>query len=556
MSHPVPAAPLPELDRADPRASWLTFAEILLLLTVPQMLLAFLLAETRATHDWVRWEALLIAAIGLVGLAFPKLLPGGRGRSATAVVLLGTGVLVFALCRYNFLYADYLEQYKPRNGDIFRKAMRTKHNPLYGERAVTPIAAWFWPMLAAAAFLTITQLRKLSERWAMWQWGLVLLTTAGLIVSFALSESRERLGFDPGNNGYALYYQDVQVFDGVADLLANYVPTLQADYVSLTDGNRTTHTRLGWLSDHYPPGNLLTVMIEQRLGIANLLKLLTLLAVVATTPIVHLITRELGGDERAGHVAALLYAATWPLLIFGTLNPSSLTLLPASLCVLAALRCVNQRGAFWAVMLGLSFCAYVLFSFSCTLLAAVIALAVGVLLLARRLPVRVAVVTAAISLSTFSAVWLMVYAMTDFNLYACFRAANANHYAQQGGAENLFKLGAWAIRSSGNLLAYAYAHTPMIFLAIAAAVAAVQERHIKPAAIIGVTLFMIVLCAGMGTFVLETERIWLPFTPLLAAAAGWEVSRRSTREPHAAIMMIMLTTMIAVAVELTFKNWK
>jgi hypothetical protein len=90
------------------------------------------------------------------------------------------------------------------------------------------------------------------------------------------------------------------------------------------------------------------------------------------------------------------------------------------------------------------------------------------------------------------------------------------------------------------------------------AVGAVRFAKPPAAKALFVALMVSILLAGFsGLFYLETERIWIFFTPIVALAAGYELARRSETEGrHVIHLALLLVLLISLTQEWFFTHYR
>jgi hypothetical protein len=149
-----------------------------------------------------------------------------------------------------------------------------------------------------------------------------------------------------------------------------------------------------------------------------------------------------------------------------------------------------------------------------------------------------------LGITTFAALFLLLYLITGFQLLDCLREALRNNSQQMSnGFDNLFR---YMLRSTGAILVYlTAAGFPQSFLAFKAMIHSVkvkEDRSWLKVLAVGMPICLMV-SAFSGCFFLETERIWLFFTPFLVIPAGAEgeaLYRESGFRPVAALLACSL----------------
>jgi len=123
----------------------------------------------------------------------------------------------------------------------------------------------------------------------------------------------------------------------------------------------------------------------------------------------------------------------------------------------------------------------------------------------------------------------------------------------------------YLFRSSGGIIAYLISiGMPLSILAFAAlgrrgATLGAQSAHAQPCQLIRQFVFATILAVFMSAFsgmcFLETERIWVFFTPAMAIAAAYELNQREQSEGRHVISGVLLAMLtFACCYELTFQH--
>jgi hypothetical protein len=482
---------------------------------------AFILnpAAMIALHPkWVlRTQAAVMVSAGVFGwfglLASVYRTPLTRGRVGRTIplLLLGAGLLVVLWIAWNIEFRFYMKTHL-LNREVFRKAFVNFYSPMYGRRDhVRP----YWRnriILLAFAWTAFVFIRPLRARWGLGSWTILLGLQLALILTFGLSESRER-AFSSDFQGYHQFRLDIPAFGGVADTLRHY---------------RQRMSDLHWYGQHYPPGNLILVEIEEALHAPGLSKwIVILLTIVSAFPLYGL-AREVGLEPTAVSCALMLYVASAGMLIHSTFNTTSLIAFPAALCLWALVRCLNRADEWWSgALLGFACVFYLMFSFSISVLSITMGLIVLIGWWTGTWRGRDGLRTFGIAGVTFIGLWLLLWGSSGCNLIACLLQGVKDHNRQQmGGAyDNPVR---YLIRSSGNIIAYLVFIFPLGVLAVAGVASAWRERARPVLRAVAPAAGLTILIAGFsGQFFLETERIWIFMTPALAVAAGAELARRT-----------------------------
>ena len=362
-----------------------------------------------------------------------------------------------------------------------------------------------------------------------------------LILSFALCEKPGRLS--ETISGYSEFAKDMHSFKGIRDTLANYTQKMP---------------KLEWYGQHYPPGNLLLLKLEKGLHLHGMTEaIVILLTALAVIPIYKL-GEELNLSPSAASGAVLFFAMSTTVLIVCTINTTSLLVLPAAVCLWMLVKSLRTGSAMAAIVLGLAFFVYMMFSFSAAILGIFMALVTLAALILGAVKWQDVLKTALIAGGALLAMIGLTKALMHFDLIACFIAGVRGHHEQQGN-EGFDDPARYLLRSTGNIIAYLLSTVPLCVLAISALRRDADEpsdSHLVR--IVFWSLAVTIVIAGFsGLFYLETERIWIFFTPLLALAAGYEADRRSAREGLGlTFALLLLVLAISCTQEFLFMHYR
>ena len=423
------------------------------------------------------WAAVLVfvAAVILYFVGTPLFV---AKRSVIPLIVAGVAAVMVLQVVWNERFRELAGvQYRSRH-EIFRPAFRTFYAPTYGrsiaEKGGADMTRWSFACSAAALAVlwscwavAAATARSLRTRWRWRSWAVLLGFQCLLILAFAASE-RPKGGGEEGRfmstrvGSYGTFRQDLASFKDVPDVLRTYTPKMPW---------------LRWLGQHYPPGILILLRIEEVLGVPNLTKWLAVLMLVVATVPVHGLSLELGLDEAAAKAAALLFASTSGVLIYATVHATAMLVLPAGVCLWMLARAL-RTGRLWpGFVLGLAFDSYLFFSCSVSVLGLLMAIMVLAGLRNGSFVLRDVLKTVAVAGGTTVGLYAGVWLVSGFNMAACFAAAIEGHHRQQGGSQFTSPI-AWMFRSTGNLIAYAVSVPMLLTLACGAAWSA--RRHAPP----------------------------------------------------------------------------
>ena len=416
--------------------------------------------------------------------------------------------------------------------DAFRPALRTRQWPLYGHRARNAWPGAFAAMAAAALLGGFAATVRRATPWRIAALcGLMLLACFG----YALS--------DPVGRAGAIFVADRRF---VAD-----AAVFQTDEWALKD-------YVGWMrglssfGQHYPPGNMLV------LGYGGVFGRNLMVAFVASSPAwTYLAGRAWGLSRRASWYAALLLACGGYLLSESTISVTSEVPPLATVGLWLAGRSVGVRGrpSRWAPLALGGLCwAWAFVSFSVTTWLLCLSLTLGLLVVQRRVHWRRLLYPAVAASACFAAITFGFDTLTGFDLLACFREAMLRHHLQIGGhllppAE---PWGRYLLRGLGDGLAPLLAWLPTSALAL---LALRRRRGIASSLVAGV-LATAAVAAFSGSFILETERIWLFLLPSLALAGGQVLALARRRDGRAVMWVLLAVVLAGLLVELRFQHYE
>lgn len=595
---PTPA-PAPGLAAAS--SPWQRAGVALVATIVPLMLLALALPPNHGRW-WNQKKNVIFPAAALVAAAaaLAYVRPGRmfpRRRSTLPLIVLATALLLMATIIWNVAFRRYAGSHAYAT-EVFRSTMRNPWSPIYGQydNALARPATLPFALLAAAlavAWYAWARRRPAERPWGARSFAALLSFQLALIASFALCEpwpTRASLNHAQYNEWQADFPTFARTDAGTAT--GTTVAAVLRDYVAAMP-------RLGRYGQHYPPGNLLLLTIEKNLRLPGLSHAVVVLLTMLSAVPLYLLSRELRLRPAAASAAIMLHAASSTVLIYCTINTTSLLLLPAVACAWALVRGLNTGSIAAAVLLGVCFAAYLFFSFSASILGLLMAATAAIGWLGGGFRTRDVVRTGAVSLVTVAASIALLYASTRFNLVACFVAAVHGHHAQQGnrGFDDAHR---YLLRSTGNLIAYLISIVPLCILAASAVWQRRLSRHppgeahgmlmssssgtraqapypatpaasaagmppmILPASegTSGRAFFLalwatLLVASFSGLFYVETERIWIFLTPFFALAAGQELARRADVEGRAVTdAVVLLVLAISVTQELFFLHYR
>lgn len=453
-----------------------------------------------------------------------------------ACALYGTMIVWNHFFRQEILATAY-------RGDIFRQIYWNYWAPLYGHPEIP--SPFDFLLIAALAAALYTAMKFYGERLAKADAGKILALLAAvnliLIVAFALSQSEARLLhniYDYKNFGTR---NDLLLFNTLEDVWKKWNTLMPA-----------LHGR----NPHYPPGNLFILKAEQMYGVPGLLKVLVITATLLCVPLLYYLGRTLGMDRKTAFLAVALFVTSASPTIFPTTSLTPVTMFFSLLAYLGFFSAV--KGGSWrgAALCGVSLALYSLLSFSVFIVGLSIFL-IGLAYFCLTGDLRFNIgKTGVLTGLVFLASLLLVYALTGFNLWLCLiQSIHQNTHLMT--ANPFDTAPRYLLRSTGNILAY------LLFTGIVPASLAMAGWLRLPKAPRKLGIFMAaslatLLAAGFsGLFFMETERIWVFFTPFLALSAAWGVRCHSYSDirPDSAGLLVMTGFLATAVQEICFQHY-
>lgn len=451
-------------------------------------------------------------------------------------------ILMVFLIIWNYLFRIYISQVD-FSGDIFRSRFRNYYAPLYGYLQIPSIKGYLYLLLPSGLF-TIYLIKYRSRLIENYSNVASVFFLVLFSVCMALTDDIARVTDWMAHYGY--FAQGLPFFADISELFRDYTDKMG---------------QLGVHNNHYPPGILLTLKIEELLNFRGLTRLLVLLSTIGTLCVLKETGKTIGGSERCAQLAGFLFIFSPGILVYISADPGYIVLLPASLTLLLFLKGLLTGKSVYAVAMGLVFSIYTFFSFSSGFLGLFLAMMFGLLWRYGQVRFSAGLTQITTSIVVFTAFYVILYCSTGFNLQVCLKEAIQNNTNQMSsGFDDVIR---YFFRSTGAILVYLMtAGIPLSYLAIRGAVmAAPKEKgcnNLGNLLAIGL-LGCLLVCGFSGFFFLETERIWLIFTPALAVAAAFEAERIYLDRGFSPISVILLSSLLlSVVYELCLRpfSWR
>ena len=486
----------------------------------------------------------ILAGVVLIAFTFIRSVVRDNPPAGRMLVVVVT-LIVLAWCAASFAYGQYKTSIEHLDWTLNIEAFRHKPSfeqwPVYGKSDDQrwPHALLMFPATAVLGWIAIVlgpRLVRSSQAQAVL---LLCIAAAATMFAFGLGDRPERT---------LAVYHDGQFAEDFAFTREHGIG-LNA-YAAHMD-------ELSWFGTHYPPGFMLLYGPSPVLG-----SIAILLGTAGAIGLTFVATLTLGGSRQVAWWSAALLGCGPLVLMLPTVSSSAVLLTFAAgavaLCGVAIRGRTSTSRLAAAGGLGLVLAAWSFFSFSVGLFAVSLVVTLTWLVMAKRLPLSRAVLLAMVVGATVVTALGLLWLTTGYDALATFAEASANHHEQIGGRrvppdETAHR---WMLRSVGNVVAWLAGHLPLTAVAIAGLVSlrgnSEFDRIVKIAA--ASALLVISYASLSGTFVLETERIWMFFlASLCPVAAAWMVRAQQTDSPATAKTVVGLSLVLALLTELVWK---
>ncbi len=442
------------------------------------------------------------------------LLWGGRrfGHSpelgATLRLLATSFGILFLLNPLWFLGTSLYVQATGFHRDVFRLVMPSAPQlPVYGwphavESAVGAILAL--PLVLGAVYWLVARGDEALDHRSTRR--LVVIAYAALVAAFALTTSVDRL-VGPVNH-FRNFFEDSRRFASTSELLATYVGRLST---------------LSFRTAHYPPGYLWLFVVERQTGLVGLTKLLNYACSAGALALAYRLARRIGLAERDATFGLALAASSAGMLIFPSTAPEGYVCFAALLAIERLHVAMEQRSLARGAVGGLALAALTLISFSASFVGVLVALMAVLGIAFRAYRLRDVVLATSAALPVYVAVFVALRLLAGFDIVACLRQSVANNVAGMSPAFD--SLPRYLMRSTGNLLGYLGSVGPAVVAFAVGAAVALRKLTAPQCTLVAATTLTLVGAAFSGLHFMETERIWLYFTPLLAVGGACAMQR-------------------------------
>lgn len=415
-----------------------------------------------------------------------------------------THVLLFY--GWNSAFNQYLETHEYR-GNIFRGAFYGFRAPYYGHLYVFENGdfKYHWPTLAMST-LFVGFAFYWRKKWSTFnQWPILVSLIALMVFFFGWHEDFHKT-LTGANCHYETFAEDLEKFGSTLEIFKMYNQWLP---------------EMSMHNNHYPPGNMLMMRIEQQF-IPYFSKISVFLAtILALLPLYRLMLHwKFNHSER--WITFLVYASNGAILFYPE-DAMSPLMLPFSVSAFyfMILAVDQEKNIVSTILFGLTAGIFGFFTFSVFFFLFFCIIYLLILLFRKQINWLQLLRLGFISGGVFVLFFVLVYLIFGFDLIECFKVSLENEKKQMD-YSGIADYTRYFITSTGNILAYTGAITPMILGLIIHG--AVYRRKTIPAplkTLMWSLLITLLLFAFCNQFYLEVERIWIFITPFWLLTAGW-----------------------------------
>jgi hypothetical protein len=461
-----------------------------------------------------------------VCILFKKLSGGFYLKYALWLDLITVSVAFTAIFSgWNIFFTQYAAA-SDFKGNIFRGAFAHFRAPMYGhlfEGKINPESGMY---LSVFLFLILFfyWFHKNSFNFSILQW---LLLFALLLIGFSWNDSFYNT-FLSNHCHYETLANDKDAFSSVKDLLLNFSNESSA---------------LGVHNNHYPPGNLLLLKLES-VNWPFVLKPLVFIGTLLSLIPLYKLMETLNFHKMQIFYSLLLYISSGSILLFPKIDPSALVLPFAVLGVYYIVKYISTNKVLYAFLFGLMISLYLFFSFMSLFYGFFCFILLFVLFINKKISIKQAIAFASVSVGLILCIYFMIFLISGFDLYACFHTSFENEKKQMA-YSGIGDLTRYFIISSGDLIAYLCV---LGVPAIGALILGLKEIKLITGSlfnIIAVSLIITILSITFSNqFFLETERIWIIFTPFVFIVAGYFLERINVLNAVSNVYLIALVAVI------------
>jgi len=470
-----------------------------------------------------------ISAMGLLSLGLiVKILVQRIRKKGQAFDWLFLSMYIFLLLLI-FWNQFFLHTYnavinKPHLG-IFRPVFRNFYGPLYGRpMSIKNVNINIYDLGLIIVFLgVLIYLNRYSdgldkiETKMIFLWGL-----AGVHIINVLLFSYKASGH-LGLGNFATMYLDVGRFSSIKSMFQNYVQAMPT---------------LSWRDAHYPPGLLTIFWVESKYFYRGSVQHILLLLSTFSLPFIYSLNRTIG-LKQSSLFALVLFAFIPEVIIFASISMYPLFMILSLLMVLLFYKGVRQNIGY-LLLSGAVFSIYTLIGFTSLPVVGMLFIALGIATFRKMVSVKKMFRYILWFTASPALIFTGIFLLTGFNIITCLTSAMALN--KTGIPFKWPPFPQYILCSTGNILAYFFTiGLPILYLFIKGVASLIHSKYEWAVNFALGIAIILVISSFANIFFMETDRIWLVFTPFVALISGFGLKEiQKTNKDFLVFILLLL----------------
>ena len=409
---------------------------------------------------------------------------------------------------------------------IFRSVYHNFYSPIYGRPVSTKrIEINIYDLGLILLFLPfLFYLNRYREPFRYLEEREVFLYL--LIIIHAISVilfSYKRGLLDPGN--YPNLYLDLDKFANFKSVFQDYVKSMPT---------------LFWRHAHYPPGLLAVFWLEEKYFYRGLIQHILLFFSTFSLPFIYFLNRTI--DLKRSSISSLLLFAFLPgVIIFASISVFPLFMLLSILTTWLFYKGIINEKPSYLFLSGIVFGIFTTLGFISLPVVGTLFIALIISTLRRMISTKQVLKYTLWFLAAPSLIFGLIFLFTGFNIVECLVSAIALN--KTGISFKWPPLPQYILCSTGNILAYFFTTgLPISYLLLKGLSFLIRKRTEYAWAFNFAlsTVIIMIISAFSNIFFMETERVWLIFTPFIALIAGLGLRKSQEQDRDFLIFVLLL----------------
>lgn len=517
--------------------NWLLCKKILFVQFI-LTLLSYLMWLSNSTSLFVQGITLILAVSSTVVSLITLHISRTSLQKKYIVLLIGSGTLIIIGICWNSLFLLYIN-ITGYEKDVFRGFLQVLHAPIYG---ISQWSRWPWNFLLIS-FSSIFVIRVIcwQKTWIESR-GLIielLMWFVSFIIIFALSDGLERLVGIQAH--YGTFASDKFRFEGVSHTLRTYTQVM---------------SQLSVHNAHYPPGNLLLMIVGENIGLLWFGKAVVISLTVMTFLPMYGILSELQVAIYTRYMALILFISSPVILSLPSVAMTPIPMFLATTIFWLMLVAIRRESMLYSALVGFVIAIYSYFSFTSIIIGLLLLLISVTQICVNDKKPSYFLKSGFVAMVIFLIFCYLFYFFTGFNLFlSLMKGIEHNRNLMAPGYDSLLR---YLLRSTGNLIAWmcgiGFVSSTFGSLAGMNALRYPLEAD-RGIVAFNIAIFVTVLLTAFSTlFFLETERIWLFFVPLWVIVAAIGIGQVPERHKIQFLKnLLIFSILFAVGQELVFQ---